>query len=220
MTTWQALASESWLLYSPIGLRLLDDLTGTAPRYPFEAKLELENSPGVWRSVKRKAVFTPSGILSYPGLGRSASVAQQPVVRHRVRLKSTFYRPSYLATLDGIEFDVHPYDDQNPPAVIPSLPQDTPLLPSTSYPFPGHIRVLRGRVLDANANAVAHVQINLGNQEHTLSDERGEFALTLRWPAINAAITVDADDHRGNRNAQINLQLPGDLSHGHTITVN
>ncbi|MGB5775292.1 MAG: hypothetical protein WBP89_11575, partial [Sedimenticolaceae bacterium] len=63
MTTWQALAIESWLLYSPIGLRLLDDLTGTAPRYPLEAKLELENSPGVWRSVKRKAVFTPSGIL-------------------------------------------------------------------------------------------------------------------------------------------------------------
>jgi len=220
MTTWRALPTERWLLYSPIGLRLLDDLTGTTPELRIEAKLEFEESPGVWLELKRKAVITPSGVLTYPGLGRSAAAAQQPVIRHRVLLESDFYRPRYLETMGGIEFDVHPYDDQSPPAVIPSLPQDTTLLPSTSYPFPGHLRVLRGTVHDANASPVAHVGISLGNQERVLSDERGAFALPLRWPALTAAITVDANDQRGNRTGQLNVQLPGDLSHGHTITVN
>jgi hypothetical protein len=162
-------------------------------------------------------VPSPSGNLLYPGLGRSSNVAVAPVVRHRVELTSDFYRPEYLRTVDGLEFDVHPYDDSQPPAVLPNLPLTVLLLPSTSYPHAA--RTVRGRTLDANGDPVANVEVTQGAAERVLSDERGAFTLPLRWAAFSGPVVIDAIDNRTGRTGQITLTLPQDLQLGHSFTL-
>jgi hypothetical protein len=220
MNGWQTIPGERLMLYSPIGLRLVDDFTGTRPFGPIQADLEEQDSNGDWHATAVSAVRTPGDVLGYPGLGRSANQAAQPVRRYRVLLSAAWYRADYLINLDAIEFDVHPYDDQNPPALFPAQPNDVFLLPSFNYPFPRHIRVLRGVVEDAANNPVANVEVTEGPRERVLTDSRGAFSIPLRWPALNAAVQIDALDHRTGRSGQININLPGDLAQGHTITIN
>ena len=52
-----------------------------------------------------------------------------------------------------------------------------------------------------------------------LSDERGVFALPLRWPAPGSMVTVDALDHRTGLSGQITIDFPADLGEGHDITI-
>ncbi len=159
MMVWQAIAEERRMLYSPIGLRLVDDFTGRAPIGAVQAHLDLRRADMTWQPTEIAAVRTPSEVITYPGLGRSAHFALQPTFRYRVRLEAGFYRPDYLLNQDAIEFDVHPYDDDNPPAVLANLPQDVFLMPAVNYPYPGHVRVLRGQVLDNAGDPAANVEV-------------------------------------------------------------
>lgn len=217
--TWLSLATETWQLYSQIGLKLVDEFTGQAPGYPVFSGLEYQDGAGAWRAVRREAVVTPGGVISYPALGRSAQAATQPVLKHRVLLCSEFYRPDYLVDKDGIEFDIHPYDDDNPPAVIPPIPQTVLMIPNTRYPYPGHVRLVRGVVRDSGGDPVANVEVSQGAHERVLTDERGAFTLPLRWPTLNAVVSLDAIDHRTGRNGSLNIILPGDLFQGHIFTI-
>jgi hypothetical protein len=219
MNGWHAVPDERRRLYSPIGLRLIDDFTGFAPFGSVHARLDARRANGDWQPTDATAVRTPSDVLTYPGLGRSAHAATEPATHYRVRLDATFYRPDYLVNLEGIQFDAHPYDDDTPPAVIVGLPQSVFLMPAANYPFPGHVRVLRGQVLDVNGDPVASVEVTESAQERVLSDERGAFSLPLRWPALTAVVQIDALDHRSGRSGQLNANLPADLAVGHVITI-
>ena len=216
---WHALAGEDWLVYSPIGLKLVDEFTGKPPKYPIYADLEYQDTAGNWHPSERNPVVTPNGIISYPALGRSAHALTQPVFHHRILLRSEFYRPVYLLNMDGIEFDVHPYDDTTPPAVISTNPQTVLMLPNTNYAYEKHVRVIRGLVQDILGNPVANVEISEGARERTLTDERGAFSLPLRWPVPTAAVLLDALDHRTGRTDNITVNLPGDLTQGHLFTI-
>jgi hypothetical protein len=219
VTGWTRIAGERRMLYSPVGLRLVDDLTGAAPVALVRAELDEQDAAGEWHETGIQAVRSFGDVLLYPGLGRSSAAATQPVRHYRVRLISDSYVPDYFADFDGIEFDVFPYDDDTPPLVTATHPDDVFLLPSTSYPFPGHIRVLRGMVTDALDNPVAFAEVTEGSRERVLTDTRGGFALPLRWPPIVVALQIDAVDNRTGRSGQITVTLPGDLSQGNTIII-
>jgi hypothetical protein len=215
--TFTLIASERTVDYSQISLRLVDEFMGGQPLHPVDARLSFQDSAGNWQRLQTRPVPSPSGNLLYPGLGRSANVAVAPVVRHRVELTSGFYRPEYLRTVDALEFDVHPYDDNLPPAVLPNLPQTVLLLPSTSYPHAA--RTVRGRTLDATGDPIANVEVTQGTAERVLSDERGVFTLPLRWAAFSGPVVIDAIDNRTGRTGQITLTLPQDLQLGHSFTL-
>lgn len=217
--SWQSLSAEKWIVYSHAGLVLVDDFTAKPPKYPVSTDLEYQDGAGNWHSRKRSPVATPSGIISYTALGRSAQAAAQAVLRHRVLLRSSFYRPEYLRNSDGIEFDVHPYDDTTPPAVIPSQPQTILMLPNTNYSYPTHVRVISGLVQDNTGSPVADVEVSEGARERVLTDERGAFSLPLRWSALTATVLLDALDYRTGRSDSITINLPGDLSQSHLFTI-
>ena len=220
MTAWQAIPAERLMLYSPIGLRLVDDFTGRAPIGRVRVLLDRRDAAGGWEATDVQAVRTPSDVVTFPGLGRSAQ-AGAPPTRYRVRIEATYYRPDYLMTDDGIEFDVHPYDDSTPPAAFPMLPQGLFLMPAPNYPYPNHVRVLRGEVRDAANDPVANAEVTESVNERVLTDARGGFALPLRWPPLSGAVPIDAVDHRPNpdRTGQIIVTLPADLASGQVIVV-
>jgi hypothetical protein len=217
--TFTAVASERTVLYSQIGLRLVDEFTGGPSQHRIDARLSFRDSAGNWQPLPVKAIPSLSGNLLFPGLGRSTQVAVAPIVRHRVQLESEFYRPEYLRTVDALEFDIHPYDDTQPPAVLSNLPQTVLLLPTPKYPHATFVRTVRGQTLDINGDPIANVEVSSGAVERVLSDERGVFALPLRWAPLAGNVVIDAVDNRTGRLDQINLTLPQDLQLGHTFTL-
>lgn len=219
MTFTAVIPAERHVVYSQIGLRLVDEFTGGMSLYRVDARLSFQDSAGNWQPLETRPVPSLSGNLLYPGLGRSASAATAPMVRHRVELSSDFYRPEYLRTVDALEFDIHPYDDTQPPAVVPAIPHTVLLLPSASYPHAAFVRTVRGRTLDSGGDPIANVEVTQGTAERVLSDARGVFTLPLRWVPLSGGITLDAVDHRTGRTDQINLTLPQDLQQGHTFTL-
>jgi hypothetical protein len=214
---WREISSEHIALYSPIGLRLLDDFTGRAPLGRVGAVLDRQVSPGVWEPTTIAAVLTPSSILTWPGLGREMDPLAAPTRRYRVRLQPDLYRPSYLETADGIEFDAPPWDDANEPVPITMGPQLAALLPASAYGFPTWVRVLRGQVEDVSGGPVPNVMVSQAAVERVLSDERGAFALPLRWAATGQV--VQASDARTGRSGSHVLNLPADLQTNVTITI-
>lgn len=220
MTAWQAIPAERLMLYSPIGLRLIDDFTGRAPIGRVRVLLDRRDSAGGWEQTDTQAVRTPSDVVTFPGLGRSAQ-AGAPPMRYRVRIEATYYRPDYLLNADGVEFDVHPYDDSTPPTAFATLPVGLFLMPAPNYPYPNHIRVLRGEVRDAANDPVPNVEVTEGVNERALTDARGGFALPLRWAPLSGALQIDAVDHRPNpdRTGQIAVSLPADLASGQVINI-
>jgi hypothetical protein len=217
MIRWRPLPGENWFLYSPVGLLLVDDHNGQAPFGAIESRLEIQDGT-TWRMSEREAVTGDSGVICFPGLGRSVDLTQPP--QHcRVRVEVAFYRPLYRATTDGIEFDVPPYDDSNPPAVITQRPTATALLPSENYPYPTHVAVLRGVVRDLGGNPVMDVLVQEALRERTLTDERGAFSLALRWVPHGVPTVISAMDQRSGRAGLITITLPGALDQSQTITV-
>jgi hypothetical protein len=241
MTRRSILPGERRELYSPIGLRLIDDFTGGPPIGWVRAQLELRDDSGGWRSTNVKATRTLSGILVYPGLERRAEVIGKLPRRYRVKLEAEFYRPiyrmipagpvlgppHYQATADGIEFDAFPYNDAypptdytvNPPIEVTLQARDVMLVPAVNYPFPTHLRVLRGKVVNATNKPVIDAEVRRSNTERGLSDEQGFFALTLRWVLNGVSIAIDAIDHRTGRMGTIDITLPQALDRSQTITV-
>lgn len=226
MRTWRILPDERTELYSPTGLRLIDGFTGLAPFGWVRPSLDVSDGGGVWRSTEIKAVRTLSNVLIYPGLERRADVVGQPPRQYRVRLKAEFYRPWYHlvpgGTFDGIEFDAFPYNDTNSPQVITANALDVTLAPAANYPFPTHVLVLRGIVVDPSQNPVVDAEVNWKNKEQVLTDERGEFGLPLRLTAENERTDpqdIDATDHRTVRTGTIPIQLPQALRSSQRITI-
>lgn len=214
---WRELPSEHIALFSPVGLRLVDDFTGRAPLGPVSARLDRQVSPGVWEPTAIEPVLTPSSILTWPGLGRDSEPSSAPTRRYRARVEAAQYRPDYLQSVDGREFDAPPWDDVHDPVPVTMGPQDVYLYPATGYGFPTWVRVLRGFVEDATGGPVANVLVRQAAAERALTDERGTFALPLRW--ASSGLVVDAVDVRTGRSGSHVLNLPSDLQTSVTITI-
>ena len=217
------LPGERSLLFSPIGLRLLDDITGHTPFGPVKAFLDRLDSSGNWQETKISPVMTPGGYVTYPGLERHPEISGGPR-RYRCRIEADFYEPLYRSVVDGIEFDAFPYNDTNPPANFPlppnlPLPTDVVLTPASNYPYPAHVPVLRGRVLDVNGDGVTEAIVSRGVQERVLTDRRGAFALPLRWVTPNVPVLIDATHPRTGRTGNIPITIPQDLGANHDISI-
>jgi len=219
MTTWATIPDAVTHLYSPIGLRLVDDLTGAAPVGSVQATLDIRNADGGWQQTDIQDVRTLSGIVAYPGLERHANVVGLPTRQYRIRLTAAVYLPLYRAQSAGIQFDADPYNETNPPAHIIGMTTDTFLLPAPNYPFPTNVPVVRGLVVDAANRPVPDVLVEQSNKERTLSDAHGSFALPLRWVQQGVAIPIDAIDKRTGRHGSIQIQLPGSLGQSQTIAI-
>ena len=212
--------NERRMLYSQIGLRLIDEFTGEYPAFPVEVEIEKQLSTGEWvapfPAVEPK--ITPSGNITFPGLGLNVNAGVAPDVQYRVRLSAKEFLPEYLMNDNALYFAVRPYDHTTPPAVIPPLPQTVMLLPTANYPYPGHVRVVRGVTTNlGTTNDVPYVEVTEGMRERVLSDSRGIFALPLRWPTFSGGVTIDAVDHRTGLTDSLALTLPADLHSSHTF---
>src|SRR5207237_6863565 len=108
---WRELGSERTSLYSPSGLRVVDDFTGKPPVGRVSAKLDLRVGAGLWAPTGIEAVVTPSSTFTWPGLGRAGDPSSAPTRRYRARFLANQYRPAYLQNADGIEFDAPPWND-------------------------------------------------------------------------------------------------------------
>ena len=205
---------------SPIGFRLIDDLTAAAPLGRVTCVLDARTDAGTWVPSGVPAARSASGIVIFPGLGRTArrGLSGAPPRRFRARFAAEFYIPLYAALQEGLEFDAPPYNDEEPPPGLTGIPQVVVLVPAPNHPFPPELRVLRGAVRDA-AGPVAHTEVSRGNVDRVLTDTNGEFALPLRLPPRRGAITVDATDHRTGRAGQLVLTLPAALDHSQLIAL-
>jgi len=219
MTTWVTTPVEGIVLYSPVGLRLLDELTNEVPLGSVQATLDILDAHGNWQPTNIADVRTPSDVVTYPGLERHADITGLPARQYRVRLSADFYIPYYQVSQDGISFTADPYSDTQPPANVVEIATDTPLLPAPNYPFASYIPVLRGVVVDANAKPVPNAYVTQGVTERVLTDSRGTFALPLRWVQPNTAVVIDATDQRTGRTGSIQIQLPGSLGTNQTISI-
>ena len=135
MTVWKTTPVDVTQLFSPVGLRLIDEFTSEAPIGEVQATLDILDPNGSWRQTDIREVRTPSGVVAYPGLGRHSSALDAQPQQYRVRLVADLYVPHYRVQSDGIRFTAFPYNDTNPPATIAGTAIDTLLLPGPNYPF-------------------------------------------------------------------------------------
>ncbi|UZK70320.1 hypothetical protein OKW76_04545 [Sphingomonas sp. S1-29] len=219
MTQWRVIEAERRTDHCPIALELRDEFTGGALIGDAQVALDIEQAPTVWAPSDRKPVRTSSGLFVFTGLGRSVDPVVMPSFRVRVRITATYYRPRYRTTADGLEFDVLTYNDAMPPASLPLMPEMVLMLPTSSYPFGGYVRVLRGRILDPLGDPVADALIDADGVERVMSDARGGFCLPLRWQAPGAFVAVTVDHPRRGLSAVAAFSLPADLIGNHDITV-
>jgi hypothetical protein len=222
MRTWRVQPGERSELYCPIGLRLLDEMTGERPIGRVEAFLDVRDG-AAWRATEIRPVHTPGGVLAYPGLERRRD-ASGPPRRYRVRITADFYRPVYpRRPFDGIRFLAFPWNDTNPPRRITRFPQDLKLTPAPGYPFPPFVPVLRGRVVDPAGKPVADADVTFSNLvqvlSRVLSDERGEFALPLQLAVFGVAFPIEAEHRPTGRRGTLNVTLPDDLGKSQTISI-
>jgi hypothetical protein len=217
--TWRTLPEERTRLFAPIGLRLVDALSGTGPLGWVQPELD-ERVGNQWSPALARVVVSGNGIVTAPWLGRTARPAQAQPRHFRIRLAAEHYRPLYRATLDGIEFDAEPYDDTTPPQAHATGATDAPLLPAAGYPFPVHLRVIRGVVRDPNGAPVEDALVeDVPPRTAVLTDADGAFALPLLAAVDGTPATVRGNDARGGRQGTLQVTLPADLGHNLTITV-
>jgi hypothetical protein len=129
------------------------------------------------------------------------------------------YRPIYRVTTDGFEFDAFPYNDVTPPQVYQRAATEALLVPNTAYPFPAHVRVLHGVVVDPAGDPVEDALVAEAANDRAVTDERGAFALPLRAAALNAPVPITATHTRSARTGSIQVTLPADLGRSQTIQV-
>lgn len=209
---------EHSLLCSPIGLMIIDSFTQGQPLAPVRLRVDLLSSVG-WLETPLRPTQTPSGMVTLPGLGRCADAASN-AVRHtyRLRIEAIEYIADYRRDKDGFEFPVPPYDDLNPPAIPPASARALQMHPSSSYPYDGSVRVVRGRVRVANQSPVRDALIRFG-VDRAMTDERGEFAIALRRAPRSGPVTIDVDHDRSGRSQSFTLQLPAALRTNQLLTL-
>ena len=212
--------SGSRLSASPIGFRLIDDLTGVAPFGRVGCVLDTKDGAGAWVPSGVLAQRSASGVVIFPNLGRTArrGLAGAAPQRFRARFTAEFYIPLYVATQDGLEFDAPLYNDEEPPPGLTGIPHDVVLVPAPSAPCAPELRVLRGAVRGADG-PVANVEVSRGNVDRVLTDPRGDYALPLRLPPLIGQITIDATDHRTGRVGHVTVTLPDALDRGQLIAI-
>src|SRR5688572_20007313 len=104
MRRWRTLADARTALYSPIALRLIDEITGRVPVGWVRPWLDASDGSGGWRETNINAVISPAGVVTYPALERRAEVLGQLPRRYRVRIEAQFYLPLFRAAQDAVEF--------------------------------------------------------------------------------------------------------------------
>jgi hypothetical protein len=211
---------ERRLLLSPIGFRLIDDLTGTAPVGRVSCMLDRRDASGQWVPTDVRPQRTAGGIVIFPGLSRTTrrDVAGLPAQSYRARFSADFYIPVYRVTQDGVTFDAAPYNDEVEPANPRRVPLDVMLAPAPGYPFAPEMRVLRGAVTGP-PGPVGDAEVARGNTERVLTDPQGCYALPLRQEKLHVPIVIDATDHRGGRVGQITVTLPDALGSDQRIAI-
>lgn len=178
-----------------------------------------ELAGGQWSTASARPVVRDDGVITVPGIGRTAQPAQAPARHFRLRIDADRYRPLYRASSDGIEFDADPYNDRTPPQTYARGTTDAPLLPASTYPFPTHLRVIRGVVIDQHGDPVADALVEDAPRARALSDERGTFALPLLAAVDGTPTAVTATHAPTGRSGTLNVTLPVDLGRNLTITV-
>jgi len=218
MTQFAVISGERQELVTPIALRLIDGFTGGDPVGRVNVTIEVEAGPGVWRPLEVKPVVSASGLIAFPQLDRVADVASAPARKYRLLVTADFYRPLYDPLKNAVEFDGFPYNDENVPSSYAKQVTQLILIPSPTYPFPSHVPVLRG-VVQFGARPVPGAIVTEGPRETALSDDRGEFALPLRWVAPNTPTPIDAEDKATGRTGTILVMIPMALGINQTITI-
>ena len=221
------------LVYSPLGLSFVDDFTGTAQVGYVKASLTVETPPGSGAYVATgvTGLFTNSGILAYPNLGRRGRVptpAEAPR-KYRVAIVAQYYTPLYPTGLNapGFDFTVTPYDDNTDFTTVKPTTATLPLLPKANYPFDGTTPLLPGDVVtSAGAPVVALVTAvepydDTGdtNQTRVATDPGGAFLLPLRWGNATTPTTVTAVDPVSGKSGTTSVPFPYNLSNPLTITI-
>jgi hypothetical protein len=218
MTEWRVLEADRRTTHCPIALELRDEFTGGAVIGDVQLALDIKQG-AAWAPSDRKPTRTPGGVYVFTGLGHAADPVALPSFRVRVRISATYYGPRYRVTADGLEFDVPTYNDVVPPAALPPMPEIVLLLPTSSYPFGAHIRVLRGRVIDPLGDPVADALVEADGVERVISDSKGGFSLPLRWQGPTALVAVTVDHPRSGLGAALNFSLPNDLTGNNDIPI-
>lgn len=205
--------------YTPVGFRLVDDITGKGPLGDVSCALFAQDGVNQWRRADVQPARSVSGLFIFPDLGRSAVVAGASLRRYRAAIEAQYYRPFDSAASDLFVFDAFPFNDDNPPAQVEAAPRTVVLVPAPNYPFESHLRVLRGLVQDTARNAVAGAEVFLGNTERTVSDSKGAFALALRLSPRKGQIKIDAVDSSKTHHGEIAVALPDDLGKSNLIII-
>ena len=171
------------------------------------------------------AARDPAGAVAVrqPAVSRASAAA--PTSRSRrwcatgCELTSDFYRPEYLRTVDALEFDVHPYDDSQPPAVLPNLPHTVLLLPSTNYPHAASSH--RARTARSTRSAIRSPTSRSRRARPSACSATSVAYSRCRCAGspFSGPVVIDAVDNRTGRTDQITLTLPQDLQQGHSFTL-
>ena|SRR5262249_28769606 len=208
-------------MFSPVGLRLVDEFTAEPLIGRVRATLEIADPQVQFRPTGIEAVITPSSFLIYPGLGLSRDPQNAQPKKYRVSLDAEFYFPLYSATpggtAAGIEFFAYPYDSTTPPAQ-PPLVADLVFLPGPNYPFPGSYPVIRGFVELLGGARVKGAQVWFAQQERVISGDRGAYSIALRHVVSTATIQANDDqNHVGSVTVDVSNPNSRDVSQRITI---
>jgi hypothetical protein len=221
------------LVFSPLGLSFLDDYTGQYPIGFLKPTLEVETPPGsgAWAATGVRGLFTNTGILAYPNLGRRGRVPSPPEAprNYRVLITSQYYEPLYPGGPGslGVVFPVTPYDEATDFKVLKPTRVILTLVPRANYPFEGGTSFLKGQVLKASGGSVVALLTAVepidatGDMKQTrvLTDPEGFFRLPLRWGDPAATTSVTATDPASGKSKTISLSFPYDLTNPQTITI-
>jgi hypothetical protein len=215
---WRTAPGERRSLFRPVGLRLVDLLTGGQPIGRLRAEVDVL-AAGAWLPAGKPVVLTPAAIVTVPDLERTAHPGPGVPRRYRLRVSADFYRPLYQVLVDGIEFDAFPYNDDVAPLSYARAATEAYLLPSASYPFPPHVRVLHGAVVDTAGAPVEDAIVVDPGSERAATDARGAFALPLRTALNGTPIAISASHPRSGRTGSVQVTLPADLGRSQLIQV-
>ncbi len=236
----QFLSLGNGLIFSPLGLSFEDDFTKQRQFGYVIPTLTIETPPGKGTYVPTgiRGLFTNSGILAYPNLGRrGVAPAKEAARNYRVTIEAQFYIPLYPTTLPnpaagliapGFDFAVTPYDDNTnldttvASAVKPTLATLT-LLPAANYPFGSITSFLTGTVVGGSGVALVsakepHDPSGDSNTTRVVSDIKGRYQIPLRWGNATSSTspptptTVTAVDSVSGKTGSITLTFPYDLT--------